>query len=437
MSAAGAAFLPGAQGRLLPLSLPFGFFGTAVLFHLAGWVILFFAAGQAPSFAGGLGPVLAALHAVTLGVLTLTAFGAAFQLLPVATRQPMAALWPIRLALLLLAPGIAILMWGMAVYDAEKLAVGGTMAAAGMLVAGGLLAVNLARARGMPVVLGFARLALFSLFAILLLGLGLVATYLGRGVGDHGMLAKLHLVAGGYGFMGCLALGFSYVLVPMFGLSPPPKTGPGLAVLGSAVAALTAAAVGIVLTLDWLVTAGGILGLAASAGYLRAMALAMKHRMKKRMGLSFLLVRLAWVLLPVSILVALAAHLSLIPQNAAALTGFAIFYGWLLTFVMGILQRIMPFLASMHAAKAGGQPPLVTEMNARGPMTVHAVCHVAALLLVGAGIAADLPMLVMAGSAAGAIGAAAFLWFAGQVITRMLRRRAAAPKNANLRTAYE
>ena len=82
------AFLGGAKSRLLPASVPFRFFAAAAAFHLIGWLALGAGAEQVASFRGGLGWPLAALHAVTLGVLVMTAIGASLQLLPVATRQP-------------------------------------------------------------------------------------------------------------------------------------------------------------------------------------------------------------------------------------------------------------------------------------------------------------------------------------------------------------
>ena len=90
MKLAAGAFIAGAASRLLPASIPFRFFGAAVAYHLLAWIVLFAGAQSVPRFAGGLGWPLAALHLVTLGVLAMTAIGASLQLLPVATRQPVA-----------------------------------------------------------------------------------------------------------------------------------------------------------------------------------------------------------------------------------------------------------------------------------------------------------------------------------------------------------
>ncbi|MDP3085760.1 MAG: hypothetical protein Q8N44_19010, partial [Rubrivivax sp.] len=112
--AAPGAFLGGARSRLLPLSIPFRFFGAAVAFHLLAWLALLAGADELPRFRGGLGLPLAALHLVTLGVLVMTAIGASLQLLPVATRQPVRSLRSAALVWWLYTPGVAALAAGMA-----------------------------------------------------------------------------------------------------------------------------------------------------------------------------------------------------------------------------------------------------------------------------------------------------------------------------------
>src|SRR6516164_8695121 len=108
-----ATFLSGAKSRLLPPSVPFRFFAAAALFHVLLWLVLLLAAGNATGFAGGLGPVLAATHLLTLGVLTTSAIGAATQILPVATRHALAAVWRVKLVFWLTVPGMMVLIAGM------------------------------------------------------------------------------------------------------------------------------------------------------------------------------------------------------------------------------------------------------------------------------------------------------------------------------------
>lgn len=423
-ASSGGMVLAGAQGRLLPASIPFSFFCAAVVFHAAAWGALILAADEVPSFAGGLGLPLSALHLVTLGVLAMTAFGAAFQLLPVATRQAMPAPFLMRFVFVLLTAGTLALTHGMASFDTWALAAGGAAAAVAMVLGGGLLAVNLLQNAGMPVVLLFARLAVTCLFAAAVVGGLLAFSHSGLGVSGMRSLAATHLILGGFGFMGLLAMGFSYVLVPMFGLSNAPDRAEGLLAALVAAGAIALAVGGILAGSNDLIISAGVAGMVAVLLYLRGMAQALASRMKRRLGVSFLLVRAAWFMLFLSVPAGVAAQFDALGPRTGSFFGFLLFFGWLLTFLLGVLQRIMPFLASMHAAKAGRQPPMVTELSSRTAMTLHAVCHLVALALVAAGILADMGWLVRAGSIVGFLGALCFAWFGWQVISRMVQRKA-------------
>ena len=94
--------------------------------------------------------------------------------------------------------------------------------------------------------------------------------------------------------------------------------------------------------------------------------------------------------------------------------------GWLLTFLMGILQRIIPFLAAMNAAKSGETPPTPSEVAVESPLKIHAAGHFAGLALMALGIVLDAGLPVLIGAAAGVIGAIAFLVFALGTVRRMI-----------------
>lgn len=439
MNALGST-MQGAQGRLLPASVPFGFFLTAAVFHVGGWGILLLDVETLPGFVGGLGAPLAALHLITLGVLAMTAFGAAFQLLPVATRRPIGAVWPIRLSCLLLLFGTLALAYGMALPEPASLALGGVLAGLGLAAGGALLAVNLVGKVSLPLVTGFLRFAVAALFTVLALGLALVAGFTGFSpiASFQGNLAMAHVVIGGFGYMTMLAMGFSYVLVPMFGLSRSPDARVARGAFWSGASAVILVSGGLLGGSLWLMNIGAATGLIAAALYLHGMSQAMRKRMRRRLGTSFVLVRTGWALLPISIILGAALQNGWLGPNGAALFGFVLFYGWLLTFLLGVLQRIMPFLASMHAAKAGGQPPLVSEISARPAPMVHAACHLVALSLVAAGIAFDLPLVATCGASIGVVGALAFLGFTLQVIRRFTHlQRTGKSSDSAMGNAYE
>jgi hypothetical protein len=127
-------------------------------------------------------------------------------------------------------------------------------------------------------------------------------------------------------------------------------------------------------------------------------------------------------MLPVTLVAGLAALYGLAGPNGQTAFGFLLFVGWLLTFLLGILQRILPFLASMHAGpSAGSAPMLLSELAGSAPLKLHAACHTAAVLIVATGILLDMEALARAGSAIGVLGAAAFAWFVGEITWRLLR----------------
>jgi len=415
-------FLPGAKGRLLPASVPFRYFGAAVFFYAAMWLTLLWGAGGVAGFAGGPGLPLAATHMLTLGVLATSAMGAAFQLLPVATRQPMPTEWPARLGFWLIVPGTFAIGHGMANGTLWAMAAGGTLASLGLLLLVVMMAINLARAKDLPLIAGHGWLAVVSLALVLVLGLALVADFEFGFFADHGAIARAHMVLAGYGFMGMLALGFGQILVPMFALARAPSRALGQACLWLSLAGLALGAGGAFLGNRWIMTAGAAAGLIAAIAHLATMAQIMRTRMRKRMGVSFVLVRIAWAMLPLSLALAIAELHGLLGPRGGMLFGFVLLAGWLLTFLVAILQRIMPFLAAMHAVGKDGKAPLVSELTAELPLKIHSACHLFALVLVGFGIAADFTGAIQAGAVIGLIGALAFGFFTWSLMRRLFGR---------------
>src|SRR5450759_5206714 len=214
-----ATFLGGAKSRLLPASIPFRFFAAAAVFHVLLWLVLLAGAGEAVGFRGGLGSTLASVHLLTLGVLTTTAIGASVQLLPVATRRTLHAVWPIKLVFWLTVPGMLALMGGMYLAQTSMLITGAVITTAGLLLYCGLLADNLRRASGLAVVGAYGWTALVALAIVIVLGVALAFNEKAGFLPDHGAAALAHLILGAFGFMGLLVLGFSHILVPMFALA--------------------------------------------------------------------------------------------------------------------------------------------------------------------------------------------------------------------------
>lgn len=415
-----AGFLGGAKSRLLPASVPFRFFVSAAIFHVLLWLTLLMNAEYAISFRGGPGPALAAVHLLTLGVLTVSAIGASTQLLPVATRRALASVWPIKLVFWLVVPGTAILVAGMYLADIPTMIFAAVLTAIGLLLFVVLLADNIRRARDLRVVAAYGWSALASLVLLVVLGFTLALNYQVGILANHQAFALTHAIMAGFGFMGLLVIGFSQVLIPMFALAPAPPGRPSWILFVLSIAGIAFAVVGALVDSAIVLTLGALTGLCAAVLHLLLMRRVLKTGMRKRLGLSFLLIRGAWIMLPVTLLVGLATIHGLAGPNGGTLFGFLLFGGWLLTFLLGILQRILPFLASMHARpSAESGPVLLSELASSGPLKVHAVCHAVAILLMAVAIAADMGPLLRLGSAIGFVGAVAFAWFAGEIARRV------------------
>jgi hypothetical protein len=208
----------------------------------------------------------------------------------------------------------------------------------------------------------------------------------------------------------------------MFALASAPAKLPALANCGAAIGAVALGTLGALADSRALLTSAALIGLAAAGGYLWMMHRVLTVGMRKNLGLSFILVRGAWVMLPVTLLVGLASIYGVAGNNGTTLFGFLLLFGWLLTFMLGILQRIMPFLASMFALPPAKGGIAIAAADA-GPLRLHAVCHTLALVSIAVAIVSNNAPLARVGSGIGLAGAIAFAWFSAVVIRRMLWSR--------------
>lgn len=421
------SYLGGALGRLLPASIPFRYFGAAAVYHVLAWAALFAGATDVPRFQGGLGWPLAALHLVTLGVLVMTAIGASMQLVPVATRQSLhssrtaAAIWWVYV------PGVAATCLGMGLPSPPLLAFGASAVAVALATFAVVLARNLLGARGMPSVVAHGVVAWLSLAVLLVAALSLAFGYLGGHGLPRAVALALHVPFAAFGFLGMLALGLSYIVVPLFTLSEPIDERLGLASCAFAVAGLCAAgiAASMLPAVGWRVAAI-VAGAAALALHLRVMRAALRTGMRRDLGPSFHFVYAGWALLAVSLAAALAIVLRAPLEGLPTFFGLVLIAGWLLTFMLGVLQRIVPFLASMHAARGRHLPPTPSSLARGVALRVHYVAHFVALALLALAVAVDRAIVVHAAAIAGAIGALAFALFFANVMRRMSEAKAIA-----------
>lgn len=420
MVAGGGAFLGGAKGRLLPASVPFRFFGAAVVFHMLAWLALAAGAETWPAAPGAMGWPLASLHLLTLGVFGMTAMGAGAQLLPVATRQPapghrlLGALWWIYTG------GVAVLASGMGFAQPRWLAVGAVAVSLAFLAWAALMLRNLLGARGMPGVVVHGWASLLALLVVLGSALSLAATWLGLDAPSRDAALAVHAIWAPYGFMGMLVLGLSYILVPMFAMADRPSERGQIASWSMALAALVLAAGAVFTPSAFPVRIAALVaGSAAAALHLRLMLRTLKTGMRGELGRSFTLVKIGWAGLAASLALAWAMVLELPVPRLATLFGLCLVGVWLLSLLMGMLQRIVPFLAAMHAGGSGRRARTPSSLTNEAALRVHFACHAGALALLGLAAMLDNAWLVRAAAAAGVVGAGAFALFFAAAMRRM------------------
>jgi len=142
--------------------------------------------------------------------------------------------------------------------------------------------------------------------------------------------------------------------------------------------------------------------------------------MRRDLGPSFRLVRIGWAMLAASLVAALCVALDVPFAGMPTLFGLLLIAGWLLTFLLGILQRIVPFLASMHASRGKHRPPTPSSLAAGPALRIHYLCHMSALAVLTAAILLDSAWFARIGALIGLVGSMAFLAFFVQVVRRML-----------------
>lgn len=416
------AFIGVAKGRLLPLSIPLRFFGAAVVFHLLAWAALAAGALLGQGFGEGLNWPLAALHLVTLGMLGMCALGAGAQLLPVATIQP--AIGPRLLAAIwwLYTPGVALLALGMGMGQPPLLALGAAAVVLAMASWALLIARHLRGARGMPGVVLHGWAALAALVLVLGSAVALVSVWLGWPGPGREVSLGLHRINAAYGFMGLLALGLSYILVPMFALADAPEARRQLLSGGLALLALILALLAPFIAATPMQVLAVIIGAVAAGLHLRLMAQALRSGMRQALGRSFVLIRVSWAGLLASLALGLLLVLQAPVPRLAQWFGLCLIGLWLLSFLLGMLQRILPFLAAMHGG-SGRRAHTPSSLSFDPALRVHFACHLAALALLALAFAADSHWLQLAAGLVGAAGALAFAVFYGVLLQRMGKPR--------------
>ncbi len=403
-----------ARGRLLPFSLPFRFFLAANVYQLVMWLVLLLNASQLISYHGGPGPVLSVIHLLTLGVLLMTAVGASMQLLSVATCRPMRSLLACHAISWLLIPGVAVLTYGMHDLSSLPLFTGGVMISIALLIYAALVLDNLIFSAAMGVITAYLWAAIVSLCLIVIMGIALILDYSRGFLTDHMLLALIHMLLATYGFMGMLSLGFSYILVPMFGLSTLQNEKFAYSGYFLNVTALLILLADLIIMEDVLIWSAITFGLLGSLCYLYSMHQILRQRMRKRLGSSFILIYLCWCALPLSIVCGGLLKAGFLKP---AVFGVLLLLAWLFIFMIGILQRIVPFLTTMHLAENKKEKiPTPSDITSDGALMISNYGYIAALVIIFTGVLFEQVILIRIACLVGLCAGLALLYFLANIV---------------------
>ena len=400
-----------------PISVPFRFFLTAPVFALLAAVVMLWN-GEEMLVARWSPATLAAVHLLTLGFMTMVMVGAMFQMLPVLAGTPVPRS---RMVASIVHPALLLgtLLFAGSLLFAQpmllKIAI--SLLSVGLVVFLVAILLTLSRTRNQTATVFAMGLATTALGVTLLFGLMLSASRAWGITLPSLSLRDLHPVWGLIGWTGLLVAGVAYHIVPMFQMTPnyPQWLIRGFAPVVFVVLALWSVA-------KW--QGGGAwwqwlglicIGLLAGANTLFAgITLDLQRRRRRRLPdltLEFWRVGMLSVALAAVLWVSQIFPLLSFRQSSALL-GVLMIIGAAMSFISGMLCKIVPFLAWFHLqAKmgVGGALPNVKAMLPDKAQRLQLRLHLAALALC---VAAAVVPSVFAHPAALGFGAASMslLW---------------------------
>lgn len=358
-----------------PLSAPLRFMLTAPAFALlAGLVLVWLGPGAFTSRWAP--PTIGLTHLLTLGFITMVAVGAILQMLPVlsgvAAPRPR---WVAGVVHPLLALGTLGLSGGF-LFEPLYLRLGGTLLGVGVATFVAVMAVTFARIHVRPgSAIAGMRLAIIGLAIAAALGVARGAAY-AWGIEVSAALTGAHVAWALLGWAGLLIVAVAFQVVPMFQITPdyPPvikRWLPGglfLALVGWSVGVL-AGSVPVEKAFEAILAAGFC--------SFAAVTLRLQARRRRRITDAFIWFwRLGMASIFAATAVRLAASWSGGSLHLDMLFGALVLVGAILSVMLGMLYKIIPFLIWLHSrSRPGGvhnMNQVLPERRARYQFRLHA-----------------------------------------------------------------
>lgn len=336
------------------IHIPFRFFNTAPWMGVLAAVVMFFAGSD--GFVSQWTPALLAItHLLTLGFMLMVMFGALFQLLPVISGEAIPyASKIVSLVHITLVLGVLLLVCGFIfqqyLFFHFALPV---FLLAFITFLGSLGSLLLKNIRGGESIFSI-RLAAVALLLTIFLGMLRAWQYMGfEQPFSVANLAQLHLAWGLSGWVLLLVMGVSYQVIPMFHVTPnyPRKLA---IILPSAIFSLLCLLSVLSNMQSGTSLVAGLVALLCSqiviyAGYSLWLLTQRKRKIRDLTVQFWRLALLSLLLLAVLLLISvLAGSKSVYASSLHLAIGIVAIYGFACSVIMGMLQKIIPFLAYLH-----------------------------------------------------------------------------------------
>ncbi len=358
--------LSGAGRGGVPLWLPLPFLLTGAASAALAGALLPVVAPQA-LLAPGFPHVLALVHIVTLGWLTMIVMGATMQLAPVILVSSLRGATMARAQDPLSLVGVVALVSGFWAAQTPLLIAGGILVVAAVAHYAVIMGMTLARATTRPL---SARYLIASVsYLCVVVSLGLTAAlnfqfgFLGASVNR---LLLAHITLGVVGWLTCTLIGVSYTLVRMFALVHDHSDALGRWVFVLLNGGIVGLAAGFAFDWYWLRVVAGLALVAAvwlfGWDYLRMLRARKRKPLDMTQRHALVAVGYLAIVIPSGVAVTLfggAQEPTLVALALAALVG------WLGQSMLGYLYKIVPFLVwqTRYASLVGRQPvPLMRDL---------------------------------------------------------------------------
>ncbi|HRP94709.1 MAG TPA: hypothetical protein PL143_00525 [Rhodocyclaceae bacterium] len=384
---------------------PARFFVTAPLFGVVAGLFLLVAPDLLASrWTPG---ALALTHLITVGFMLMIMVGALFQILPVVAGAVLPAANAVAAVVhASLTAGAAALVWGLAAMQPDVLLAAAWLLGFGFTLFFVVAAVGLWRAPVSQATPRDLRLALICFGIAIMLGL-LLAMVLARGLGlPLFTLLKLHVGWAWLGGAGILLAATSWVVVPMFQITP---NYPDLVTRYWAIGACTALvlwSVAVLADVSYAELMLVLMLLALAATY-TITTLRLQQRSRKSTADSTIRAfQLGMASLMAGLVCVLIAHYH---DHAVwpILGGVLILHGGFVSVIQGMLYKIVPFLAWLHLNQAGLKAPNMKKLQPDAPIRKQLRSHMVALAALVVAVPSGSTLLVRA---AGILVLVEFAW---------------------------